>query len=149
MYTFLSRLSNLDAHVVCLFVVEEGECGGLDFILLSQFIKIVNIARRKEGKDEKINVDCKWSFKCEGKARFSIRQRYCVSCLFLSPGRGLNSPRRINVCRGESCWSWKYVRITRRGENECENTQNVPKVAFVPWRRYCTCRSGTFSATQD
>lgn len=34
-------------------------------------------------------------------------------------------------------------------ENECENTPNVPKVAFVPGRRYCTCRSGTLSATQD
>lgn len=34
-------------------------------------------------------------------------------------------------------------------ENECENTPNVPKVAFVPGRKYRTCRSGTLSATQD
>lgn len=43
----------------CVSSLEEGEFVELDFILLSQFIKIVNIARRKEGKDEKINVDCK------------------------------------------------------------------------------------------
>lgn len=44
----------------------------LDFILLSQFIKIVNICAKTHKNGRKINVDCKWSSKCESITRFSI-----------------------------------------------------------------------------
>lgn len=70
----------------CVCSLEEGECDGLDFVLLSQFIKIVNTARRKEGKTKRLMLIA--NDRLNAKAvRASRYVRQCVPCLsYLWPG---------------------------------------------------------------